>query len=212
MAVKKANHIPYVEMESATPLQRLRWNMHRRQGISHEEIAKEHGCDAKLVRQSIARVDALLDSFTLEEAARLQVDKVRRLHGVETRMLQDAMRAEIVISFEGRKVTKGPDWETRMRAFEAMTARLSAIQPKGGGINIDASKKENHLHTGGEIGQHAPGKSFEDILRKVRGGQQAALEAGPDVVADLEIPMMSEEDMAEDAAAEAEILEGDEGE
>jgi hypothetical protein len=204
MAVRKAKSIPFHELESATPLQRLRWTMHKKQGRSIEDIATEHGCSPAVVRQSITRVEALMESFTLEEATRLQVEKVRAVHKAETKMLQEALGSEVVVVVNGKKVVQGPDYDTRLRAFEAMTSRLNAVQPRGGGVSVDLSKRDSHLHVDGGGVPHSSGKSFEDILRKVKAGQQKQIEAGPAADVILESAMLTDQDL-EDSSA----LEGD---
>ena len=191
--VRKAKPIELPELDTISPLHKLRWNMHR-QGMEPAEIAKQHGVDEQVVRQSITRVEAAINSYTVEETARLQFRKLAVLDRAETNMLKEALKAETALVVDGVVIKKSvPDWATRLKAAELLTGRLSAVQPRKG-IEINQAKTEQHLHV--DAAHHQSGKGFEDILRKIESNQRQLPPAIP--ASELDIRMMTEEESEED--------------
>lgn len=201
--VRKPKLREFKDLDVISPLHKLRWSMHKEKGLSIEEIATEHGVAQGVIRQSINRVEASMQNCTMDEAIRLQVDTLRHVHRLEKRTLLEAADATIPIYADGKIVKYEPDHKTRLAAFDAMTSRLTAIKPPGKGVEVNQSKQELHLHAAAAnaAAQHAQGKSFEDILRKIKAGQQAQLPVGEsDIVLDSE--MLTDQDLEDSSALE----------
>lgn len=132
-------------------LDEYRWIRSRQQNIPLDQIAKEEGVSVEAVTRSIARIDRKRARLTLREihAAEMSVllSGVREEREAINSALTAVKRVQ-VLDVRGRPLidkgepiyTEVPDHETRMAAVQLRTAILNAIQPKGGGVNLNVSQ------------------------------------------------------------------------
>lgn len=150
------------------------------------EIAQEEGKSTITIERSIQMVQAYRARADLEAVQTAQGAVVVDCSEDEKHALRTALRAKTpVVGKKGTIIKEVPDHETRLKASQILTDKLTALQPRGGGTRVNVG-----------VGINNPSPvsssfSFEDRLREIRKNRQ--LPAAPAEVVSEALSADSEE-------------------
>jgi len=188
---KRPNRQPSVYRSTSANLRR---HALHKLGRSIEEIAIEEGVRPAAIARSIESVDTMRLLNTPEVMTAEMINSVIGRKLKYDQALEAALDAVIV----GKKGTTTPNHNIRLRAVAEVRQMVKALQPRGGGINLNVNNSSSALSSS-IASSDTRFIGFEERLREVRAQiDQHNQLPPPDSIAAPEADNEIEEDEVED--------------
>jgi len=150
-------------MDQPAAIHLARYMKFKKLNKTPEEIAKEEAVSLYAVRRSIQVVEQHRALVNVDAALTEQAEVVLSTKESEKAALDEALKAKTeIVDGKGRKKLI-PDHDTRLRASEVITGKITAMQPRPG--------SQTNVKVGVGVNNQAPTLSdyatFEDRLRAI---------------------------------------------
>jgi hypothetical protein len=155
-------------------------------GLSYENVAEADGVGVLTIRKSFQLIETHKTLYSMASLETSQIEMIESLQSREKASLEKAFDAVVRQQSEtpyGTVVTESPNHEMALAASTVITARIAALQPRRGGVVVNASASA----TASAAAAGGGNVSFESQLRKVLQERQEQQSTEPVI----DVPVLS---------------------